>query len=115
MKRATKAIPIPASHLDLMRDMNLTAISYLNASRDVRSGAKYRREWLPRDVVANDGLSLLVHRGAGDLHNGYSFAGWDCWHDGIFGGMREDILSALAWIQRARDVRSGAARDFLGV
>ena len=113
-KRKTESVK-PPSHLELIREMNLTAISHLDTYRDVvRSDGSIAHEWLPRDIIGADGKTLIVHRVEGDAHNAYNISGWDPSHDGMFGGMREDILSALVWLQRARDIRAGRAKDFLG-
>lgn len=113
MKTKLKPVALPNSHLEYLHNMNLTVVSYLNDSCKVccHDGSE-RNEWLPRDIVAADGKSLLVHRAIGDTHNAYSIAGWDCWHDGMFGGMYASIHSALAWIETARDIRAGKRNTF---
>lgn len=106
---------LPASYGERLREMKMRVISYRNEAAPVMSSAGERNEWLPRDIVAEDGKSLIVFRYKGDKANDYAFDGWDCWHDGSFGGMRNNLHSALTWIERARDVHSSAASDFRGI
>lgn len=104
---------LPASHLIASDKLGLRVVCYLDKAVLVRlEDGEERNEWLPRDLVGRDGNSLIVYREP-DRH--YSIAGWEPWHDGQFGGRRESILSALAWIERAKDVRAGRADSFLGV
>lgn len=97
--------PDPPNILAMTSDLGLRVVSY--QSKTDESG-KY---WLPRDVVGQDGKTLIVYR---EADREYSIAGWCPWHDGMFGGRKSSYLNALAWVQRAMDVRSGKAKDFLG-
>ena len=81
-------------------------ISYLNAT--MIDGE--RVYWLPRDIIGTDGKTLIVYRKADDTCR---IDGWEPWHDGMFGGRRENVESAFAWVQRAKDMRAGKAKDFL--
>ncbi len=103
--------PLPESHLRRAQALGLRAVCYLNTSREVADGS---REWLPRDLIGDDARSLIVWRPAGE-DSGYGVAGYHPWHDGMFGGCYPEIHNALAWIERAKAVRAGTARDFLGV
>ena len=105
--------PTPASHLERLDAMDLHVVSYLNQSITVTAGqGDQRNEWLPRDIIGTGGKDLIVWR---EPDKSYSIAGWEPWHDGLFGGRKQSIHAALNWIQRARDVRAGTAKDFLGV
>lgn len=111
-KIPTKVVPLPASHFERINQLELTIVSYLSLSRRVvGADSREREEWLPRDIVGRDGKTLIVYRRS---DSEYGIDGWEPWHDGMFGGRRADILSALAWVERARDVRAGRAKDFLG-
>lgn len=111
--KARNVETLPASHLIRADELGLRAVSYLNVSRRVHfSDGEQREEWLPRDLVGGDGKTLIVWR---HLDGSYAIPGWEPWHDGMFGGRYADILNALAWVERARDVRAGRAKDFLGI
>lgn len=70
--------------------------------------------WLPRDIIGADGKTAILWRPAGP-DGGYAVDGWHPWHDGMFGGCSTHLSNALGWVQRARDVRAGLAKDFSGV
>lgn len=107
------AAPLTSSHLVRCDAMNLRIVTFLPKAVTVRlADGSERREWLPRDIVGRDGMSLIVHRPA-DAN--YNFDGWQPEHDGMFGGRSRDIHGALNWLQRAIDVRAGRASDFRGV
>lgn len=100
---------LPASHLARIKDLNLNTVSYLNtAIKAIRDGEE-RQEWLPRDIIGPDGKTLIVYR---SKDSDYLIDGWETWYDGMFGGRFETILSALAWVERAQDIRAGRAKDF---
>lgn len=96
-----------ASHLARISVMGLRTVSYRNVSQRYDDGSD---EWLPQDIIGLN--TLIVYRISDDR---YSIAGWEPWHDGMFGGRYSDIHNALAWVQRALDIRAGRAIDFLGV
>ena len=102
--------PLPASHLRRAQALKLRAVSYRNEACRVADGGE---EWLPRDLIGEDGKSLIVWRSAAD--GGYSVDGYHPWHDGMFGGCYPEIHNALAWVERAIAVRAGTAKDFMGV
>jgi hypothetical protein len=107
--------PLPPSYGERIRQMGLRVVSYTSDAENVMSSTGERTEWLPRDIIAEDGKSMIIFRAKGDKTNNYNFSGWDCWHDGMFGGMRENLHSALAWIEAAREARAGIRSDFRGV
>ena len=111
-KRPAPTPELPESHLERADALGFRTISYLNTAREVRYTYGTRSEWLPRDLIAKDGLSSVIYRKAGD--GDYAIDGWEPEHDGMHGGRRADILSALAWVERARAVRAGTAKDFFG-
>ena len=100
--------PLPASHLMRIQNLGLMAVSYRRDSRECDDGT---REWLPRDIIGKDGKSLIVWR---EADSEYTTAGYEPWHDGMFGGRRAEIHNALSWLERAIAVRNGTAKDFLG-
>ena len=114
MKRnQTPAPPVPfdgARDTDTMCAMGLTTMWYRKICTE--PDTEGRRWWIP-EIVAGADLALLVWRAADD--GGYPVDGWEP-HLGphMHGGRRTTLASALAWLQRARDVRDGKARDFLG-
>lgn len=88
-------------------DDRFRVVSYL------RTTTPDGKNWLPRDIIGKDGKTLIVYRLAADGE--YRIDGWEPWHDGMFGGRRENVQSAFAWVERAIAVRAGTAKDFLGV
>ena len=108
-KRTAPAPQFPESHGMWAQALGLRAICYLNTAREVRYEGGTRSEWLPRDLVGRDGLSVVIYHKADDH---YAIDGWEPWHDGMHGGRNVDILSALAWIERAKAIRAGTAKDF---
>jgi hypothetical protein len=99
--------PEPVNILAITDELGLRVVSYLNKHSDC---GKY---WLPRDVVGLDGKTLIVWRPAGK-DSGYAVDGWHPWHDGMHGGCNETYIGALSWVQRAKDIRAGKAKDFSG-
>jgi hypothetical protein len=91
-RRTKKAeVPtLPQSHLIKIDRLGMRTVAYLSTFVATAAG---RNEWLPRDIIGNDGKSLVIYREGGDYH----FAGWEPWRDGHFGGRYETILGALAW------------------
>ena len=67
---------------------------------------------VPRHVAGSDfALILWCEAGTGN----YRDAGWEPQlGPHVHGGRRASLGSALAWLQRARDVRDGKAADFRG-
>ena len=117
-KRKPKELPLPPSHLIRIMELGLNTVSYRDEAvtcllpPDLHGGATTRNEWLPRDILGEDGKTLILWR---EADRNYSTPGYEPWHDGMFGGRRSSIHSALEWVQRAKDIRAGKARDFLGV
>ena len=112
-KHVEPAAPPPAftgDDYNTMRAMDLTVMSYQDTA--TAPGDDGRSYWLPRDVAGAD-LALILWRAATD--GNYRFNGWEPQlgpHH--HGGRRKTLASALAWVQRARDVRDGKAKNFLG-
>lgn len=102
------ARPLSESHLQRIGVLGLRAVSYLHEAVACANGTT---EWLPRDIIGADGKTLVVHRKADDV---YTIDGWEPWHDGMFGGRYASIHNALAWVERAIDIRAGRASNFLG-
>jgi hypothetical protein len=67
---------------------------------------------VPKDLIGLDGTTAILWRSKNDPN--YDFDGWEPWHDGMSGGRKRTLASALHWVQRARDVRAGKATDFRG-
>jgi hypothetical protein len=88
--------------------MGLNVIGHMNMTEDAGGGI---RHWLPQDMVGRNGKTLIVFRPASQ-HSGYSIDGWFPSHDGMHGGCHESPHGALAWVQRAMDIRAGRAKDF---
>lgn len=107
-RKTQEPAPLPPSHLDRCEAMGLRIVTYLN--RAIQT--EYRSEWLPRDIVALDGQSLIVYR---ESDHEYDFSGWCPEHRGMFGGRYDTIHSALSWLQRAIDIKAGRISDFNGV
>ena len=111
-KLAPALLPVVTPE-DIQRtqDMGLTVMSYLDAS--TLPGADGRSYWYPRILAAPD-LALIIW--VPDDEGNYNFCGWEPQlGPHTFGGRRERLSSALAWVQRARDVRDGKVSDFRGV
>lgn len=90
-------------------EMELTVTCYLDEAIEVTGG---RQLWLPADLIGKDGKTLITYRHVGDKRNSYSASGWFPYHDHMHGGMHTTIHAALAWVQRARDIRAGRADHF---
>lgn len=103
-------LPAVFSSADLERigDLGLTVIAH--QSKAVVDGGRVL--YAPRDLIGKDGKTAILFRFASDGE--YNIDGWEPWHDGMVGGRRECLSSALAWVERARDIRAGKASDFLG-
>jgi hypothetical protein len=69
---------------------------------------------LPRDIIGRDGKTVILWRPAGQGPVAYDVDGWHPWHDGMSGGCNTHLSNALAWVERAREVRAGTAEDFRG-
>lgn len=110
MKRKSKAASVvrPANFQAIAHDLCLRTVSYLNKSLECDDGVS---RWIPRDLIGEDGKSLVIYRTA---DREYAIDGWEPWHDGMFGGRHESILSALHWIKTAMGVRAGTITDFRG-
>ena len=111
-KQTSAAPPEPFSGADhaTMQDMDLTVMQYRNTCTP--PDAEGKRYWLPR-IVAGADLALIVWRESGE--GNYSTGGWEPQlGPHTFGGRYAIFAAALRWLQCARDVRDGKARDFLG-
>ena len=111
--KTPKPEPLPRSHLDRIKAMGLTVICYSNVCITVEpwaNGEPRSAEWLPRDLVGDAGKTVIIFRPAND--GNYYVAGWEPWHDGMFGGRCTNIHNALAWVERARDICAGRATHF---
>lgn len=108
MKKKAKVIApvLPPSHLARIDALKLRVICYRHehVACAVEGDTEPRNEWLPRDIVAEDGKSVIIFRET-DSH--YACDGYEPWHDGMHGGRCESIHSALCWIETARDIRAG--------
>lgn len=102
----------PGNFLAATDALGLRAISYRRGPGTALECRDGQRRCLPRDLIGTDGKTLIVFR---EADHDYSIAGYEPWHDGMFGGRRESIESALAWVQAAREVRAGTRASFLGV
>lgn len=100
----------PANFQTTIQALGLSVVSYRSSAVECDDG---ERLWLPRDIVGKDGKTLIVFRCAG-RESGYDVDGYHPWHDGMFGGCYPAIGAALAWVQRAQDIRAGKETDFLG-
>ena len=111
---AKKTIPetLPSAHLIRAQELGLREVSFLRDSVKVDLGdGTTRNEWLPRDLIGTDGKSLIIFRSADET---YSIDGYEPWHDGMWGGRKASIHSALHWVETAIGVRAGTIKDFLG-
>lgn len=112
--------------LERTEALGLRVISYTSdcTPRDGDDGGTY---WIPRDCIARDGRSaVLFHVKDSQLDwraeckggMTYDFSGWEPFADGpygpMFGGRHRRFESALAWLERARDINEGWATDFSG-
>ena len=99
----------PADH-DTIKALGLTVMSY--QSRATAPDVNGRSYWIPRNLAGADlALVLWCEANTGN----YAIAGWEPQlGPHMHGGRYETLASALAWIKRAREIRDGAARDFLG-
>lgn len=112
MARKTKVLlpaALPTNFLAIAESLNLRVVCYLNEFQECSDGHTY---WLPRDLIGADGKTLIIYRQAGE--GNYSVAGWQPWHDGMFGGRNTTIHGALHWVKTAYDVRAGTISDFRG-
>lgn len=100
---------LPENFLAIADSLNLRVVCYLHESVECSNGHTY---WLPQDLIGHDGKTLIIYRRA---HEGnYSVAGWEPWHDGMFGGRSTTIHGALHWVKTAYGVRAGTVQDFRG-
>jgi hypothetical protein len=96
-----------------MDTMGLEVMSYFN--RTTGLDGEGRTYWIPEHIAGADG-AFILWRYATDPKNNYKLDGWfPQIGPHIHGGFHSSITSALAWIQRARDVRDGKVKDFRGV
>lgn len=107
------APPIPfrgdPEHKTMTR-MGLTTMRYRREASPPDADGK--TWWIP-EIVMGANLALIIWRAAGDS---YAVDGWQPQLGAnTYGGRYESLTNALAWLQRARDVRDGKAKDFLGV
>lgn len=98
----------PANFLADADALGLNVVSHRHEAIECDDGV---RRWLPRDLIGRDGKTLIVYR---EIDREYSIAGWEPWHDGMFGGRYPTISSALHWVSVALDVRAGRRSDFRG-
>ncbi len=109
-KTAAAAAPVlPGDFQAQAHGLGLSIITYLNASVLCADGVS---RWLPQDMVGTDGTTAIFYRPAG--FGNYDFDGWEPHHKFMTGGRYRSIESALAWMQRAQDIKAGKAEDFRG-
>ena len=103
-------LPFSGADYETIQNMGLTVMQYHGTCTP--PDADGRCYWLPR-IVAGADLALIVWHAAGD--GDYAIDGWEP-HLGPHtnGGRYAIFAAALAWVRRARDVRDGKARDFIG-
>lgn len=105
---------IPPSYHDRFAALGLRPMLSLPNSFNapVMRDGEQGREWLPQLLIGADRAILFLDKGA--TGNGYDFAGWQPFHLHRCGGLRADLHSALAWMERSLDIEAGRAKDFLG-
>ncbi|USN14516.1 hypothetical protein DOMOVOI_00410 [Brevundimonas phage vB_BpoS-Domovoi] len=108
-RKAEPAPKLPGNFHARADDLGLNTISYLNTAVTCEDGVS---RWLPRDMIGRDGKSAILYRPAG--YGNYSIDGWEPYHDFMFGGRYANVETALAWLQRAHDIKAGKAEDFRG-
>ena len=103
-------VPFTGADNDTLQAMGLTVMSYRDACTE--PDAEGRRWWIPANLAGPD-LALILWRKAGD--GNYSIDGWESQlGPHVHGGRYGTLAAALAWLRRARDVRDGKAKNFLG-
>lgn len=107
-KKSEPAPRLPGNFHAAADELGLNTVTYLNVAVTCEDGVS---RWLPRDLIGQDGKTLIVHRKADDH---YDIDGWEPYHDRMFGGRYPNFESALAWVHRAMDIRAGKAENFLG-
>lgn len=108
-RAAAPAAPILSGNFHARADAcGLNTVSYLNTAIMCEDGTS---RWLPRNMIGKEGDRAIFYEPADDT---YDFAGWSPYHTGMFGGRRQNVESALAWMERAIDIRAGREKDFLG-
>ena len=91
-------------------ELGLAIMSY--RSEATERNAEGRSWWIPQHLAGADLALILWH----PVDGRYSIGGWEPQlGPNTHGGHYERLANALAWVRRARDVRDGKARDFLGV
>ena len=111
-----KAAPPPQDEPIVTRD-DLTLLGMMNLRvmcfrHEVVGTPSVGYVGVPKDIIGLDGNTAILWRSASESR--YEFDGWDPWHDGMAGGHKKTLASALHWVQRARDIRAGTATDFRG-
>jgi len=106
-----KAAPPPEDAPIVTRD-DLTLLGMMNLRVMCFRPETVGNVGVPRDIIGLDGNTAILWRSASESR--YEFDGWAPWHDGMNGGHRKTLASALHWVQRARDIRAGSATDFRG-
>ena len=96
----------PANFYEMIGDLKLRVISCSNTVTVCNDGMP---RYLPRDLVGRDGRTVVIWR---EKDRSYSIAGWEPWHDGMFGGRHETIGQALGWVKTAKDIRAGKRDHF---
>ena len=105
--------PIPfrgAPEHDTIDAMGLTVMRYRREASPPDADGK--TWWIPETVMGAD-LALIMWHAAGES---YAIDGWEPQLGAhMHGGRYETLAIALAWLQRARDVRDGKRQNFRGV
>lgn len=111
-----KAVPPPQDEPivtpDDLRNLGTMNIRVLSFHRKVVGSQSVGYVGVPRDMIGEDGHTAIIWRSATESH--HDFDGWEPWYAGWCGVHKKTLASALHWIQRARDVWAGKAKDFRG-
>jgi hypothetical protein len=100
-------------------ELGLNVITY--TSQQTPPSPDVARQWIPRDCIAFDGQSAILHRlnenGRRDVPGAtYGFDGWEPCCKGPYGmmhgGRYHTFGAALAWLQTAHDIRDGKRDTF---
>lgn len=108
-RRKAPAPKLPGNFHAAAEALGLNIITYRPTAVMCDDGVS---RWLPQDMIGADGASAILFRPAG--FGNYRFDGWEPICHRMFGGRYETVESALAWMQRAQDIRAGKAENFLG-
>lgn len=109
MKRAAIALPCATPDYRALHQ-RMDAMGLVVMSYHMRQEGGF---WVPKHIAGRD-LALILWCEPGQ--SGYARAGWQPQlgpHTN--GGVYSNLSSALAWVQRAREVLAGTAIDFRGV